>query len=192
MTPVRFTASHIRDTPCDPAGYQFSCKVFKSMKIMNLRNIDSTHITIGTLRAVSLSFVRVKQMTQTITTKKRAISRDANSQARARRMTIMKKLMMIAVVAGALLVVGSASNAQAGGWYGGYYGGNNGISVGFGNGYGNYYRGGYGGGYGGYGGGYGYGNRGWYGHNHGYGNGYGYGGYGCRPGFGGYGGGYRW
>ena len=138
-------------------------------------------------------FLRKSQtLIQTIKTTKRAISRDAKPSARIRKITVMKKLMMIAVVAGALFVVGSASNAQAGGLYGGYVGGNTRVNVGFGNGYGNFNRGGYGGGYrGGYGYGNGFGNgyRGVYGHNHGYG----FGGYDCyRPAFGGYGGGYRW
>lgn len=133
-------------------------------------------------------------MIQTTTTMKRAICRDANFQRVLKKEFVMKKLLMIAVLAVGFTVVGSTSNAQAG-W---------GLSVGVGNpynyGYGSYgsYNYGpsyYGTGY--YGGGFnnyrnygwnnGYGsnwNRGW-GYNN-FNRGYGYGGgYGCNHG-------YRW
>lgn len=87
----------------------------------------------------------------------------------------MKKLLMIAVVFGALVAMGSTT-AQADchhGWGGGYYGG----------GYGGYY----GGGYPAYGGSYYRG--GYYGSGY-YGGGYSYPAYRPNPGYGGYYGGY--
>jgi hypothetical protein len=99
---------------------------------------------------------------------------------------VMKRLLLLAALAGGLMFAGSTSTAEAHGGFGGGYRGGYGSGCGWGG-----YRGpfgGYGGcgyrpgvyistpsfgfGYGGYGGGY-------------YGGGYG-GGYGCR------GGGYRW
>lgn len=86
----------------------------------------------------------------------------------------MRKFLMLAVVTGALTILGSGSTAQAQ-WGVSLYGGNGGYSHGFGGGY----NSGYGRGYGNsYGNGYGYGQNAGYGnhHNHygnsGYGNGH--------------------
>jgi len=100
---------------------------------------------------------------------------------------VMKNLLMIAVLASAMFVVGSASQAQAGSYHGGGY--NTGHGSNYGSGYGGGYGGGFNGGSRGYQHGYHGGFGGGYGRSYGsgYSNGYrgSYGG-----GFGGYGGNY--
>jgi hypothetical protein len=129
----------------------------------------------------------------------RAVVRDEKQKRVRYKVAVMKKLLMIAVLASALLVVGTTSTAQAGchRWGGGGYGG----GYGYGAGYGGYYGGSpavYGGG-GYYGGGYPSGYAGYYGggspayggyYGGGYGAGYGGGYGGGYAGYGGYGGGY--